>query len=195
MGGGGMMGGGGGMMGGGGGMSGGMMGNDQGQEMPIARFTLARERPVRGDPVRLPQPQPLLEPRFEVTTRLAFAHMRGSLNRRTFDMKDMSAVADDERLPLSKSVLWTFENGNGMMDMAHPMHIHGVRFRIMRRGGPTPRSVAEGLMDGGFKDTVLVFPGEQVTVQLIPTEPGLFMYHCHNLEHEDGGMMRNFLAA
>jgi len=75
------------------------------------------------------------------------------------------------------------------------MHIHGVRFRIMRREGSTPRSVAEGLIDGGYKDTVLVFPGERVTVQLTPTEPGLFMYHCHNLEHEDGGMMRNFLVA
>jgi len=192
MGGGGMMGGG--MMGGGM-MGGGMMGADQGQEMAIARFTLARERPVRGEPVRLPQPQPLLEPRFEVTTRLAFARMRGSLNGRTFDMRNMSAVADDERLPLGKPVSWTLENSDGMMDMPHPMHIHGVRFRIMRREGPTPRSVADGLMNGCYKDSVLVFPGERVSVQLTPTEPGLFMYHCHNLEHEDGGMMRNFLAA
>ena len=163
--------------------------------MPIARFTLTRERPVRGEPVRLPQPQPLLAPRFEVKTRLAFAHMRGSLNGRTFDMRNMSAVADDERLPLGKPVSWTLENGDGMMDMPHPMHIHGVRFRIMRREGPAPRGVAEGLMNGCYKDSVLVFPGERVSVQLTPTEPGLFMYHCHNLEHEDGGMMRNFLAA
>lgn len=185
-----------GMMGGGGMMGrdmGGMMA-DQGRKMPIAQFTLTRERPVRGEPVRLPRPQPLLEPRFELATRLAFAHMRGSLNRRTFDMEDMSAVADDERLPLGKPVLWMFENSDGMMDMAHPMHIHGVRFRIMRREGSTPRSVAEGLMSGCYKDSVLVFPGERVTVQLTPTEPGLFMYHCHNLEHEDGGMMRNFLV-
>ncbi len=190
----------GGMMGGGtmgrGMMSrGGMMGADQGQEMPIARFTVARERPVRGEPVRLPPPQPLLEPRFEVKTRLAFARMRGSLNGRTFDTRNMSAVADDERLPLGEPVSWTLENSDGMMDMPHPMHIHGVRFRIMRREGPTPRGVAEGLMNGCYKDSVLVFPGERVNVQLTPTEPGLFMYHCHNLEHEDGGMMRNFLAA
>ena len=121
--------------------------------------------------------------------------MRGSLNGRSFDMKNMSAVADDERLPLGEPVSWTFENSDAMMDMPHPMHIHGVRFRIMRREGPAPRSVAEGLISGCYKDSVLVFPGERVSVQLTPTEPGLFMYHCHNLEHEDGGMMRNFLAA
>jgi bilirubin oxidase len=193
--GGGMMGGmmsGGGMMGGGG-----MTGADQGQEMLIAQFTIAREQPVRGESLRLPAARPLPEPRVKVTTRLAFAHMRGSLNGRTFDMKNMSAVADDERLPLGEPVLWTFENSDGMMDMPHPMHIHGVRFRVIerRRGRKSPSGVAEGLVDSGFKDTVLVFAGERVSVQLVPTEPGLFMYHCHNLEHEDGGMMRNFLAA
>jgi bilirubin oxidase len=49
----------------------------------------------------------------------------------------------------------------------------------------------DGLIDVGFKDTFLIFPGERVRVLVAPTEPGLFMYHCHNLEHEDGGMMRN----
>ncbi len=179
------------MMGGGGMMGGsGMMGG-QGQAMPIARFTVARELAVRAAPVKLPPPQPLMEARFEVKTRIAFAHMRGSLNGRVFNM---SAVADDERLPLGQPVTWTFENGNGMMDMPHPMHIHGVRFRVMRREGSTPSSVAEGLIKNCYKDSILVFPGERVTVQLTPTEPGLFMYHCHNLEHEDSGMMRNFLV-
>ena len=49
----------------------------------------------------------------------------------------------------------------------------------------------EGVVDAGFKDTFLIFPGERVRVHVVPTEPGLFMYHCHNLEHEDAGMMRN----
>ena len=35
--------------------------------------------------------------------------------------------------------------------------------------------------------------GERVRIRIAPTVPGLFMYHCHNLEHEDGGMMRNCL--
>jgi bilirubin oxidase len=54
--------------------------------------------------------------------------------------------------------------------------------------------VADGFVDQGYKDTVLVFPGERVQVAMTASEPGLFMYHCHNLEHEDGGMMRNFFV-
>jgi FtsP/CotA-like multicopper oxidase with cupredoxin domain len=48
-------------------------------------------------------------------------------------------------------------------------------------------------VDEGWKDTVLVMPGERVRVlRRFTTFPGLFLYHCHNLEHEDLGMMRNF---
>ena len=44
-----------------------------------------------------------------------------------------------------------------------------------------------------WKDTVLVLPGETVRVQVTFTRhPGLYLYHCHILEHEDMGMMRNF---
>lgn len=44
-----------------------------------------------------------------------------------------------------------------------------------------------------MKDTVLVLPGEEVQVLgTFDAHKGLFLYHCHNLEHEDMGMMRNF---
>jgi FtsP/CotA-like multicopper oxidase with cupredoxin domain len=52
-----------------------------------------------------------------------------------------------------------------------------------------------GYVDEGWKDTVLLMPGERATVLMrFVAYPGLFLYHCHNLEHEDGGMMRNFLV-
>ena len=51
-------------------------------------------------------------------------------------------------------------------------------------------------MDGGWTDTVLVLPGETVRIQVtFGTHPGLYLYHCHILEHEDMGMMRNFRIA
>ena len=56
-----------------------------------------------------------------------------------------------------------------------------------------PEDLRDGLIDAGYKDTFQIFPGERVRVFVVPTEAGLFMYHCHNLEHEDGGMMRNCL--
>jgi FtsP/CotA-like multicopper oxidase with cupredoxin domain len=54
-------------------------------------------------------------------------------------------------------------------------------------------SLREGFTDEGWKDTVLVLPGETVRLLMqFPQFKGLFLYHCHNLEHEDMGMMRNY---
>jgi FtsP/CotA-like multicopper oxidase with cupredoxin domain len=53
--------------------------------------------------------------------------------------------------------------------------------------------VKDGLVDEGWKDTVLLMPGERVKLLMkFEDYPGLCLYHCHNLEHEDSGMMRNF---
>jgi FtsP/CotA-like multicopper oxidase with cupredoxin domain len=174
------------------GMMGGMMGPGQGEEFLIARFTVSSGPRTRGETLRLPEPTPdVREGRNAIYTQLAFRHMRGFFNGRRFDMK---AVANDERLPLNEGTVWTFSNDGPGMPMPHPIHIHGVRFRIIERSrGDLPEDLREGLIDAGYKDTFLIFPGERVQVLVAPTEPGLFMYHCHNLEHEDGGMMRNCL--
>jgi bilirubin oxidase len=185
----------GGMMGRGGmgGMMGGMMSGGQGQELQIAEFTVAREASSSRRASELPAPGPRpREGKHELHTQLAFRHMRGFLNGRAFDHQDMTAVADDERLPVGQSTVWTFANDGPGMGMPHPIHVHGVRFRVLERAGAAaPSDLREGLIDAGYKDTFLVFSGECVRVLLAPSEPGLFMYHCHNLEHEDGGMMRN----
>jgi bilirubin oxidase len=88
----------------------------------------------------------------------------------------------------------------GMMSMAHPIHLHGQQFQILSRSAddtdPDPEDYAtmsEGFISGGWKDTVLVTPGERVRIiKPFGDFKGLFMYHCHNLEHEDMGMMRQF---
>ncbi|HVC29755.1 MAG TPA: multicopper oxidase domain-containing protein [Steroidobacteraceae bacterium] len=161
----------------------------------VARFAVSREGAARGEALRLPpEDLALPEPRLELQTRLAFRMMRGFLNGRHFQM---DAVASDERLPFDEPVRWTFENtdAGGMMAMPHPMHVHSARFPILERAGPVPPDLAEGLVNAGYKDTVLVIPGERVRVQFAPLHRGLFLYHCHNLEHEDGGMMRNYLVS
>jgi FtsP/CotA-like multicopper oxidase with cupredoxin domain len=86
-----------------------------------------------------------------------------------------------------------------MMAMAHPIHLHGQQFQIGSRSVGTEReadyaTVRDGFIETGLKDTVLVMPGETVRI-IKPFQDfkGLFMYHCHNLEHEDMGMMRDFL--
>ena len=195
---GGMMGGGmmgGGMMGGmmGGSMMGGMMGPSQGEKLHVARFTVSPG--PRASAAKLVLPEEDLRTReghYELRTQLAFRHMRGFLNDRSFDTQDMMAVADDERLPVGKPSVWTFTNDGQGMAMPHPIHIHGVRFRVIERSaGTVPADLREGIIDTGYKDTFGIFAGERVRVLIAPTVPGLFMYHCHNLEHEDGGMMRN----
>jgi len=86
----------------------------------------------------------------------------------------------------------------GMMNMAHPVHLHGEPFEILSRSytGADPDAYAtirDGLIDSGLKDTVLVAPGETIRIAKPFSDfKGRFMYHCHNLEHEDMGMMREF---
>ncbi len=86
----------------------------------------------------------------------------------------------------------------GMMDMAHPIHLHGEPFEILSRsyeGGNADAyaTIKDGLIDSGLKDTVLVSPGETIRIaKPFHDFKGRFMYHCHNLEHEDMGMMREF---
>ena len=87
-----------------------------------------------------------------------------------------------------------------MMAMAHPIHLHGQQFQIVSRSVSADveadyATVRDGFIESGLKDTVLVMPGEKVRI-IKPFQDfkGLFMYHCHNLEHEDMGMMRDFLV-
>lgn len=49
------------------------------------------------------------------------------------------------------------------------------------------------MMSGSWHDTVLVLPRETVQVAMtFERFDGLYIYHCHNMEHEDAGMMRYF---
>jgi FtsP/CotA-like multicopper oxidase with cupredoxin domain len=86
----------------------------------------------------------------------------------------------------------------GAMNMAHPIHLHGQQFEILRRAydgddADAYATIRDGLIDSGLKDTVLVSHGETIRIaKRFGDFRGRFMYHCHNLEHEDMGMMREF---
>ncbi len=134
--------------------------------------------------------------------RLFMNNMNWTLNGRVFEME---AVTPEETVQLNTAEVWEFVNepgqGGMMADfMAHPMHLHGVQFRILERQIAPPQaadweSVKAGYVDDGWKDSFLIMPGERVKVLLkFEDYAGLFLYHCHNLEHEDMGMMRNYLV-
>lgn len=161
--------------------------------------TRARTGPAFQAPERLPTFDPSWSAGADARFRrvpLDFQRMRWTLAGRTFSMDEVSA---DETVSAGSTHVWEFVNqpgGMGMgMGMAHPIHVHGRQFRVLdRTGGPsTPNTLSEGIVDDGWQDTVLVLPGESVRALVTFTShPGLYLYHCHILEHEDMGMMRNF---
>lgn len=93
---------------------------------------------------------------------------------------------DYELIKFGSTEIWEFYNPTGM---PHPMHIHGTQFQVLERAS----GQFSGCLDEGWKDTVLVMPGDRVKIiKRFNTYKGTFLYHCHNLEHEDMSMMRNF---
>ena len=130
--------------------------------------------------------------------------MTWTLNGKLFEM---TKVDSNEIVKLGNLEVWEFFNdasGGGMMggmmgeNLPHPMHIHGLQFqvldRILQSGSQADyQTLRDSIVDEGWHDTVLVMPGERVKVLLkFEDFAGLYLYHCHNLEHEDMGMMRNY---
>lgn len=105
--------------------------------------------------------------------------------------KQMDMNRIDEEVQLGATEIWEITNTNsgmmGRMGMPHPFHVHGVQFQVLERNGEKP---AEN--EQGWKDTVLLMPGEKVKIIATFKKEGVFMYHCHILEHEDAGMMGQF---
>ena len=121
------------------------------------------------------------------TREFAFQGMGPNVN---INGKQMDMNRIDEQVNLNDTEIWEISNdsGMGMMGgMAHPFHAHGVQFQILERDGnpPPPNEM-------GLKDTILVNPGETVRAITTFNHSGVFMYHCHILEHEDAGMMGQF---
>ena len=87
-------------------------------------------------------------------------------------------------------VKWSFSGGN---IFGHSIHIHDVQFNIVSRssGSIAPYEI-------GWKDTYFIHLGETVSVVAKfsdfsdTTSP--FMYHCHFPNHEDGGLMGQFIV-
>ena len=103
------------------------------------------------------------------------------INDKTFDMERV-----DARVPFGETEIWTFVNDNMF---PHPIHLHATHFRVLSRTGGRGQVMP---WEQGLKDTMLIYPDETVRVAVrFDAYRGLFPLHCHNLEHEDSGMMIN----
>ena len=114
----------------------------------------------------------------------------------------MDAITENPKLGATE--VWEIFNFTAD---AHPIHVHQTMFQVVNRqaldnldaeGIAVPPAFPIGLKRGpeswesGYKDTVIAYPGEITRVKAKFDNPGLFVWHCHLVEHEDNEMMRRY---
>jgi blue copper oxidase len=122
---------------------------------------------------------------------------------RSFSFDGMSRINGQEydmdridfSVPAGSVERWRFTTGG---NAPHPVHVHGASFQVVSRSGGRARLYP---WERGWKDTVLLKDNETVDVWIRfdsgytgPTR-GRYLLHCHKLEHEDMGMMANFVVS
>jgi FtsP/CotA-like multicopper oxidase with cupredoxin domain len=115
----------------------------------------------------------------------------------------LGTLAGDEGVPLhwddpisenpalGATEVWELHN---FTEDAHPIHIHEILFEVVNR-----ENIETGALRGpeaweaeARKDTVVAYPGEITRVKATFDRAGLFVWHCHIVEHEDHEMMRPY---
>ncbi|VAW26019.1 Multicopper oxidase [hydrothermal vent metagenome] len=165
-----------------------------GADFNMLQFNIGAQTasPVTTVPASLVNVTPLLESTSNTTRTLTFSPASMGINQLNgeFLINDVSFDMDviNYTIPFDNTEIWELTNQSAI---AHPFHIHDVQFYVLTRNG-----VAPPVHEQGRKDVVFVKPQE--TVRFITkfetfadaTVP--YMYHCHMLTHEDGGMMGQF---
>lgn len=105
-----------------------------------------------------------------------------AINGQSFDMNRIDVET-------KRGTLELWEIGSQMM--AHPFHVHGTQFQILSLNGQVPPLHLQG-----WKDTVVVARNAQILVPFsqLATRDHPLMFHCHILEHEDSGMMGQYVC-
>jgi FtsP/CotA-like multicopper oxidase with cupredoxin domain len=160
-----------------------MMMGRQGEAIDVMRFQVDDSAPRPSPAIRLPELNTPALPRGAREQRFVFSSM--GMNH-TIDGRSFDLTRPDIHARAGTMERWTFMNDG---PFPHPVHLHAAQFLVrVREGG-------RGVVlphEAGWKDTVLVAPSEQVTVDVqFAQHRGIFLLHCHNLMHEDMGMMLN----
>jgi FtsP/CotA-like multicopper oxidase with cupredoxin domain len=139
------------------------------------------------DPSRVPAelialPEDIRPEQSVATRTFEFARNGGqwTINHKPYEERRIDAFPK-----LNTVEIWRFVNGGG--GWWHPIHVHLVEFLPLSRTG-------RGLQpyERGLKDTLLLRSNETVTVAMRWNHfKGLYVLHCHNVEHEDFDMMAN----
>ncbi|MBY6346115.1 multicopper oxidase family protein [Providencia rettgeri] len=105
------------------------------------------------------------------------------INNKVYDMDRI-----DLRCPTGQWQYWDVINDS---HMDHPFHLHGTQFQVLARQTGM-QSVPEAFR--AWRDTVNLRPNETIHLAFRQELPGLRMFHCHILEHEDLGMMAQLMV-
>jgi len=148
----------------------------------VMRFDIVRsEHDESGLPAKLAEVSFEKPGDATLTRDLDFSYQRAThswrINGKPFDPSRM-----DARPKLDTLEIWRLQT-----DFSHPLHLHLVHFQVLGHSGrPAP-------YDLGWKDTIDLGPGQTANILVRFTGyRGRYVFHCHNLEHEDMSMMGNF---
>jgi FtsP/CotA-like multicopper oxidase with cupredoxin domain len=157
----------------------------------IVTFTVTSRSAAYDEiPAKLAPIERIPETRASRTRTFALESM-GHGGALTINGKNMQMNRIDEIVRLGDTEIWEISNrgmGMGMMNQVHSFHIHDIQFLILSINGKDPPPSLSG-----WKDTVSLWPGDEVRIiTTFEDYTGVYMYHCHLLEHEDNGMMGQF---
>ncbi len=160
----------------------------------LMQFTVGapNDNPITDIPTSLVTLNPIPEAEADITRNLTMSPAQMGPNQLNGDFVINGASFDmnviNYEIPLGNTEIWSITNQSAI---AHPFHIHDVQFFVLDRNGNTPPESEQGR-----KDVILIKPME--TVRFIckfedfASDDVPYMYHCHMLYHEDGGMMGQF---
>lgn len=156
-----------------------------GLEIPLA---VSGSQAVASSSPFVPTPKTLLSETDATRTPDFTFELTASMGMMAGDMQWLingDAYPDTPMIPINVGQTYKIRYENsGMHQMVHPMHIHGAHFRVITRNDEP--------VDELWKDTVGVPAGGSVEILATFTNPGMWMLHCHILDHEDAGMMLMF---
>jgi spore coat protein A len=151
-------------------------------ELPdVLRFDVTRRE---DDPSRVPGKLATIE-RLDVSRPAARRTVRFQLDGGKWTMNGLHFDPGriDFRPRLGTTEVWTLHNAEPTQ--MHPFHRHLVPFQVLDVDGAAPPPEL-----GGWKDTVAVGPGSRVRIAMqFQRFAGVYVFHCHKLEHEDHAMM------
>ena len=181
-----------------------MMNSMSSSRLPLgAEFNILKLSVVAGERVIAQLPTALSSIKPIATAGAADRKIELSMGQMRFLINGLTFRMDEIAFDVKRNAVEVWSISNPAIGMPHPMHIHGFSFQVLERLGSPPQLSAAArfgkgrvVSDLGWKDTVLVWPGETVRIALDFSHdfPGdqTYVFHCHNLEHEDAGMMINF---